>query len=155
MGFGSYVKIDGGGRTSRGIIYDGDGKGKVKAKAKAAVTKGYVYKLGYDETGREAVALSGTGAFTAMMGVAEKSLATGAYGWFIVEGPATLVTASAASLGTAAGYAVKIHNGAVAGTTAAWAFTSSGPEFAVLRAASASATSHSVYMIPREIVATT
>ena len=154
MGFGSYVKIDGGGRTSRGIIYDGDGKGKVKAKAQAAVTKGYVYKMAYDETGREAEAMSGTAAFYAMMGIAEKSLSTGEYGWFIVEGPATLVTASAASLGTAVGYAVKVHDGAVAATAAAWD-DSANNEFAVLRAVSASATSHSVYMVPKIILSTT
>jgi hypothetical protein len=150
----SYIKIPQtttGGETMRRVI-DGDGKIKVWAKANAAITLGYVYKMGFDETGKEAVALSGTAAFQCQMGIAEKALATGAYGWFIVGGPCTQVFASAIT-SSAIGYALKIHNGAVTATGAAW--SGATPEYAVCKAILASATSASIIMVDHIITATT
>lgn len=137
----------GGINTSRGIVYDGKGLGKVYAKAGVAITKGTVYVLSYDEDGREAVAVS-TSLSGMMVGVAEQSLAAGEYGWFIVEGEVDITTPS---ITTTAGHAAKFtaSTGAIADTGAA--FSGSADEFGVFTSTDSSGTSHSVYMIPREI----
>lgn len=142
-----YTKLSGGQRTARGIVYSGDGQGKVYAYAVAACTKNKPYYLTYTEYGREATAL-GTAGTNVMIGAAEKTLATGEYGWFIVEGKVELTTASDA-VGTA-GNAFKVHtDGTVICTDAA--YSGAANEFAVGMEAEATATSHTVYMIPREI----
>ena len=137
----------GGINTSRGIVYDGKGLGKVYAKAGTTITAGTVYLLSYDEDGREAIAV-GTSATNLMAGVAETSLAAGEYGWFIVEGEVEITTPSIA---TTAGHAAKFtaSTGAIADTGAA--YSGGADEFGVFTSTDSADTSHSVYMIPREI----
>ena len=138
----------GGTNTSRGIVYDGKGRGRVYAKAGAAITAGTVYKISYDEDGREAVAV-GTSAGGNMVGVAETALASGEYGWFIVEGEVDITTPS---ITTTAGHAAQFtaSTGAIADSGAA--YSGAAAEFAVFTSTdSTAATTHSAYMIPREI----
>jgi len=138
----------GGINTSRGIVYDGKGRGKVYAKAGAAITAGTVYALSYDEDGREAVAV-GTSKTGMMVGVAEKSLASGEYGWFVVEGEIDITTPS---ITTTAGHAAQFHASTGAIEDSGAAFSGGADEFGVFTSTDSTAgTTHSVYMIPREI----
>jgi len=142
-----YTKMVDGARTARGIVYNGDGQGMVYAYAVAACTALTPYYLTYTEYGREATAL-GTAATAVMIGAAKDTLATGEYGWFIVEGKVELTTASDA-IGTA-GLALKVHtDGTVICTDAA--YSGAANEFAVGLEVETTATSHTVYMIPREV----
>ena len=148
-----YTKIDDGGRTSRGIIYDGKGRGMVMAKAGEALTAKHPCRLGYDEDGREALTINnaGTAAFTAMMGVPETSRASGEYGWFIVEGPVDGVVTP--SLGITAGHALGVTDGAV--TDIGAAFSYGATEWAVCRTTGSAAETYDIYVVPREITAAT
>ncbi|MGQ9610034.1 MAG: hypothetical protein ACUVWN_12065 [bacterium] len=132
--------------TSRGIIYDMDGVGKVFAYTTVAVTKDTPYQLSYGEFGRQASAIGTTGT-SLMIGVATKSLPAGEYGEFIVEGETTIKTASTSAT---KGHAIKVAAGSVTSAGAVWG-TGNNSYFGVFTADAPTGTTHTVYMVPREI----
>lgn len=138
----------GGYNTSRGIIYDAKGQGKVFVKAGLALVAGTAYEISYDEDGREAIAVA-TAGNKRMIGVAEVAVASGSYGWLIVEGEVELTTPS---ITTTAGHAVKMDTAGVIADSGA-AYSSANDEFGVFTSTDASAgTTHSAYLVPREII---
>lgn len=131
-----------------GIHYDGDGRGRKQAYCNSAVTSGTAYVLGGGDHGCEAEAIGAAGT-NVLLGVADKAYATGAFGWFIVEGEVDLTTASDAI--ATVGYAFKVHtDGTIICTDAAFD-ASAENEFAVGTQVEATATTHTVYMLGRHI----
>jgi hypothetical protein len=136
-----------GGKT----VTDAYGCKKIYAYAKQAVVLNTAYCLAYGAYGPEAESIGGAGLHKRIV-VADKALATGAYGWFTIEGPHDLLIAASAK-GTA-GDMVLVHTDGVVTCTDAAHAMDDDDEFAVLLEAKATGTSKTVlcYLTGEQIV---
>jgi hypothetical protein len=136
------------GKHNAGVTcIDGKGREKMYCYAAAAATKGTIYTLSYGQYGPQNQA-NGAAATDVRVMVAEKTLSTGEYGWFILRGEVDTTTASDACT---AGHTWKIHtDGTALCEDAAWDDTSVDT-FAVSTQTEATATTHTLYLIGRNV----
>jgi len=133
------------GKHNTGQIYmDGKGRTKVWAYAAAAATKNTLYIMDYGLYGVENLAMAAAATDVNVM-VAEKTLSTGEFGWFVVQGEFDVITASDAI--ATVGLAWKIHTDGTALCTDAAASETAINEFAVGTQVEATGTTHTMYLM--------
>jgi hypothetical protein len=134
--------------NTAGEFLDGDGRLKKWCYAAAAATKGTPYMLQWGALGAQNEALAAAATDVKLM-VPEKTLATGDYGWFILEGEVDLTTASDAQ--AAVGYAWYVHTDATVLCRDAAPDNTKIDEFAVGTQVETTATTHTVYLMNKLI----
>ena len=128
-----------------------DGGREKYVKAHAALTAGTVYKVSHSATGPVTAAIADGAVFYQVI-VPERDVASGEYFWGKIRG--FVADAVVPSDTYIALEGLKVDNGAVVGTNAAYAY--SDAEFAyVITAVAVAAKAADIYLVGREILATT
>lgn len=131
--------------------YDADGTVWVQAYAVAGATAKTPYKILVDENGPIAAALSDSATAQHYIGVPEKTVTSGAVGWFQIGG--LIEDMITPSLSVSVGHALIEVDGAVADAGAD--FSGAVGQFAVCTTASTSSTTQDAILVPERIIGTT
>jgi hypothetical protein len=129
---------------------DDAGRELTFVKAGTTLTAKTIYRLQFDESGVEAVALADDQLYYRLC-IPEAGIASGASGWVVTRG--LVEDATIPSTSATAGYAFKVYDGAVTSMGAAWAFADE--EHGVYCETISSATTCNVFLSGREGKGTT